>query len=131
MGIFSATYLQCCLDQYAPCHAKILTVQLPGSHQHFLKLSSRKSKLRKELILLQMMLALPVTPKIEKSTEIPTEMSHSEVKLSYLKQLVLQTKHNPHSAADLPMVRCEQCYWSISCWQKHHHEYYSFVRLNQ
>ena len=89
---------------------KILTVLLPGSHQHFLKLSNRKGKLSKELILLQMMLALPLMPKIEESTEIPTEMSHSEVKVSYLKQLVLQTKHNPHSAADLPMVRCKQCY---------------------
>ena len=76
----------------------ILIVQLPGSHQHFLQPSNRKSELSEELILLQI-----IAPNITLYKKLKNQLKCHirEAKLSYLKQLLLPTKNNPHSAVAL------------------------------
>ena len=99
MWEFFSTILQRCLDQYAPCHTVV------SKHSHhgptpWLMLTPALSS-----AIIQKKQAKRRADSTANDADIALykklKCHICEAKLSYLKQLLLQTKNNPHSAADL------------------------------
>ena len=97
---FFITILQHCLDQHAPCHTVVSKCSRHPTPWLTSELSSaikrkKQAKRRADSTANDADIALYKKLKDQLKCHI------REAKLSYLKQLLLQTKNNPHSAADL------------------------------